>query len=93
MKRLCIALALAPLLAVAQPYPEVQRSSFYVTVRDGTRLAMDLYRPMANGQPVATPLPVIWYLAVFTLLTLLQGRLERHFSRGHSAAVGRKGGA
>lgn len=36
---------------------------------------------------------VIWYLAVFTLLTLLQGRLERHFSRGHSAAVGRKGGA
>ncbi len=29
---------------------------------------------------------VIWYLAVFTLLTLLQGRLERHFSRGHAAA-------
>jgi polar amino acid transport system permease protein len=28
---------------------------------------------------------VVWYLAVFTLLTLLQGRLERHFSRGHAA--------
>lgn len=30
---------------------------------------------------------VIWYLAVFTLLSLLQGRLERHFSRGHAAPV------
>ncbi len=30
---------------------------------------------------------VIWYLAVFTLLTLAQGRLERHFSRGHATPV------
>jgi len=30
---------------------------------------------------------VIWYLAVFTLLSLLQARLERHFSRGHAAQV------
>lgn len=28
---------------------------------------------------------VLWYLAVFTLLSLLQHRLERHFSRGHGA--------
>ena len=28
---------------------------------------------------------VIWYLAVFTLLSLLQNRLERHYSRGHAA--------
>lgn len=44
----------------AQPYNEVQRSSFYVATRDGTRLAVDLYRPAVNGQPVATPLPVVW---------------------------------
>lgn len=30
---------------------------------------------------------VIWYLAVFTLLSLLQARLERHFSRGHAAGA------
>jgi len=30
---------------------------------------------------------VIWYLAVFTLLSLLQSRLERHFSRGHAATA------
>ncbi|MCC6990432.1 MAG: amino acid ABC transporter permease [Acidobacteria bacterium] len=28
---------------------------------------------------------VLWYLAVFSLLTLLQHRLEQHFSRGHEA--------
>lgn len=33
---------------------------------------------------------VIWYLAVFTLLTLLQERLERHFSRGHAAVEATK---
>ena len=27
---------------------------------------------------------VLWYLAVFTLLSLVQGRLERHFGRGHA---------
>jgi polar amino acid transport system permease protein len=33
---------------------------------------------------------LIWYLAVFTLLTLLQGRLERRFSRGHATPVNTK---
>lgn len=28
---------------------------------------------------------VLWYLAVFTLLSLAQARLERHFGRGHAA--------
>lgn len=50
----------ASLPALAQPYTEVQRTSFYVAVRDGTRLAMDLLRPMRDGQPVAERLPVIW---------------------------------
>lgn len=31
---------------------------------------------------------VVWYLAVFSLLSLLQGRLERHFSRGHAGSAG-----
>lgn len=36
------------------------RFSQYVTVRDGTKLAVDIYRPTLNGQLVETPLPVIW---------------------------------
>lgn len=55
-----VTLACAATLAAAQPYPEVQRTSFYVPLRDGTRLAMDLYRPVVNGQPVQQALPVIW---------------------------------
>lgn len=36
-------------------------SSEYVAVRDGTKLAVDLYRPKGrDGRVVTTPLPVIW---------------------------------
>jgi putative CocE/NonD family hydrolase len=34
--------------------------SQYVTVRDGTKLAVDYFRPTLNGQVVNTPLPVVW---------------------------------
>jgi predicted acyl esterase len=36
------------------------RTSQYITVRDGTRLAADIFRPAKNGKPVTDPLPVIW---------------------------------
>jgi predicted acyl esterase len=41
-------------------YNEWVRISLYVPVRDGTRLAVDVFRPAVNGQPVDDPLPVIW---------------------------------
>jgi uncharacterized protein len=41
-------------------YEDWRRTSFYVAVRDGTRLAVDLYRPTIGGQTVQTPHPVIW---------------------------------
>ena len=41
-------------------YTEWMRSSQYVPVRDGTRLAVDLYRPAIDGRPVETPHPVLW---------------------------------
>jgi hypothetical protein len=45
----------------SQPlYNEWVKTSQYVTVRDGTKLALDIFRPAQNGQPVSTPLPVIW---------------------------------
>jgi predicted acyl esterase len=41
---------------------DYQRTSRYVQVSDGTRLAMDLYRPRdaATGDVIETPLPVLW---------------------------------
>lgn len=44
----------------AQLYDGWQRSSFHVPVRDGTRLAVDLYRPVKNGQVVQARHPVVW---------------------------------
>lgn len=57
---LALVLAAAASAVLAQPYPEVQRRSFHVAMRDGTRLAVDLYRPAAGGRVVEQPLPVIW---------------------------------
>ncbi|MFC1920970.1 CocE/NonD family hydrolase [Chloroflexota bacterium] len=34
--------------------------SQYITVRDGTKLAADIYRPMLEGKVVDKPHPVIW---------------------------------
>lgn len=47
----------------APRYSEVVRQSLYVPVRDGTRLAVNLYRPAVAGQAVADPHPVVF---VFT---------------------------
>ncbi len=47
----------------AEPYPDVVSTSHYVPVRDGTRLAMSVYRPAVNSKAVDKPLPVIF---VFT---------------------------
>jgi hypothetical protein len=47
----------------AAVYTEVVRSSCYVPGRDGTRLAMNLYRPAVNGAAVENPFPVVF---VFT---------------------------
>lgn len=44
-------------------YDRVERSSQYVTMRDGTRISVDVFRPVANGVPVAGPLPVVFTYA------------------------------
>ncbi|MBN8817601.1 MAG: CocE/NonD family hydrolase [Sphingomonas sp.] len=61
---------LGALVALAATVPgwasgesDVLRQSLYVSVRDGTKLAVNLYRPVQGGQPVARKLPVIF---VFT---------------------------
>ncbi|MGD8281094.1 MAG: CocE/NonD family hydrolase [Gemmatimonadota bacterium] len=41
-------------------YDGYEMSSFYVEVRDGTRLAVDLFRPTLDGVVTEEPLPVVW---------------------------------
>ena len=38
------------------------RQSQYIMVRDGTRLAADILRPVRDGAVITRPLPVIWIL-------------------------------
>src|SRR3990167_9072088 len=61
-------IAMLAALGVAMPglardYADVQRSSVYVPVRDGTKLAVNLYRPSDKDEVAAEKLPVIF---VFT---------------------------
>lgn len=54
----------APVAASEKPlYSEVVRQSLYVPVRDGTKLAVNIYRPAVNGKAVETRHPVVF---VFT---------------------------
>lgn len=43
-----------------QPRAKYVRTSQYLTMRDGTRLAADMMRLMIDGQMVEEPLPVVW---------------------------------
>jgi len=41
-------------------YDGYQRTSQYLTMRDGVRLAIDIYRPTRDGALHEEPLPVVW---------------------------------
>jgi putative CocE/NonD family hydrolase len=66
MRKTALAVALLGMTgqATAQPadasYPDFARTSIYVPVRDGTRLAVNLYRPANASGPATAKLPVIF---------------------------------
>jgi uncharacterized protein len=41
-------------------YDGFERTSVYVPMRDGTRLAVDIFRPTRAGAPATERLPVVW---------------------------------
>ena len=51
------------------------RQSLYVPVRDGTKLAVDIFRPVRDGQVVTRPLPVLWIHHRYQRATFQHGRL------------------
>ena len=42
-------------------YPDQIKTSFYLPMRDGVRLAVDLYRPAIGDHPADGKFPVIWH--------------------------------
>ena len=41
-------------------YDGVERTSFYIPMRDGVKLAVDLFRPTSKGVAATEKLPVVW---------------------------------
>ncbi len=58
------------------------RTSKYVTVRDGTRIAVDILRPAYNGDAEKRPLPVIWEQRRYHRASVQGGRIRCQLDRG-----------
>jgi len=56
-------------------YSEWVRTSQYIEMRDGTKLALDIFRPAKNGKAVMDPLPVIWTYDRYHRATMQNGKL------------------
>lgn len=52
------------------------RTSQYISVRDGTRLAADIIRPMRDGAVVSGPLPVLWSMCRYLRASRQNGNLR-----------------
>jgi predicted acyl esterase len=65
-------------------YAGYVRSSQYVMTRDGTKLAMDLYRPKeTSGEATTKPLPVVWMHTPYNRRTYMGGIAAETFP-GHA---------
>jgi putative CocE/NonD family hydrolase len=51
------------------------RTSHYITVRDGTKLAIDIFRPEREGQLESEPLPVVWTHNRYRRAVIQDGKL------------------
>ncbi|MGY1411012.1 MULTISPECIES: CocE/NonD family hydrolase [unclassified Luteimonas] len=63
-----------------------ERSSFHIQVRDGTRLAVDLFRPTRDGRASAEPLPVIWMHTPYNRRNYRRGPTIDHYT-GYAAQL------
>ena len=81
------------LSAKAKAYNSWSRTSQYVTVRDGTRLAVDIMRPAYNRIPEKNPLPVIFEQRRYHRASVQGGRIRCQLDRGDHPMreVGRHG--
>lgn len=54
------------------------RSAVYVTARDGTRLAADVFQPTRCGKLAADPRPLVWSFTPYLRAQIKEGRLVGH---------------
>ena len=77
-----IVLALVTPSAVAQQSDgRVARSSLYVPVRDGTRLAINIYRPASDGKPTTDKVPTIFAFTPYRSRYIDKGKTVEAFDQ------------
>ena len=59
----------------AERYDSWVRSSVYVSMRDGVRIAVDIFRPARDGKPAEEKLPVVWTLKRYVRAWLQNGKI------------------
>lgn len=67
------------------------RESFYLTMRDGVRLAGDIFRPAQDSRPTADVLPVIWTHDRYHRAKGGEGALTTKMDQGHLREMVRRG--
>jgi predicted acyl esterase len=63
------------------PYDGYERFSEYVTARDGTKLALDYYRPTKQGVLHTEKLPVVWTQDRYLRAMVANGRVINHLDQ------------
>jgi hypothetical protein len=63
-------------------YDSYERTSRYVEVRDGVKLAIDIYRPTKDGVVETQPLPVVWTAKRYLRATIEDGKLTSSLVQG-----------
>lgn len=56
-------------------YDEWVRTSRYIEMSDGVKLAMDIIRPAKNGKPVEKPMPVVWNYYLYVRAEVEEGKV------------------
>ena len=58
------------------------RSSNYITMRDGVKIAIDVFRPTKEGKTADERLPVVWVLKRYQRATIVSGKVSDMLAQG-----------
>lgn len=72
-------------------FEDVALESVYVTMRDGVKLAADIFRPAKEGKPHAEPLPLVWTHHRYVRAALVNGRRTDTMRQGTMRELVRRG--
>ena len=73
------------------PYDTWVRTSFYLKMRDGVRLAVDILRPARKGIVETKPLPAVWTHTRYRRASIVNGKIHSSLEAPHLMALLQRG--